>query len=218
MVFTFSFLRRGNYLILLLSLYLASFIHGFSQPRIISLEKAAKTSSHTIRMNLIHHDTLTTDLQSILHYTSTLLTSGNDATLTSSTTIMCPDFGQPGWGPFCFLNGNPVFNAFDQFQAFVQNSIISLHDTLKIYGIQNAYGPSIILFTLGVRVLLFPVTYSQLASTQKTQALQPKLQEIREKYPDKQEQAQLTALLYQESKVGTCISVKCCNIYLFKCL
>ena len=30
--------------------------------------------------------------------------------------VICPQFGEPGWGPLCFLNGNPVFNAFDKFQ------------------------------------------------------------------------------------------------------
>ena len=40
--------------------------------------------------------------------------------------VVCPDFGQPGWGPFCFLNGNPVFKAFDSFQEFVQNSVVTI--------------------------------------------------------------------------------------------
>lgn len=37
---------------------------------------------------------------------------------------VCPAWGEPGWAPFCFLNGNPVFNAFDSFQAFIQNDIV----------------------------------------------------------------------------------------------
>jgi len=49
-----------------------------------------------------------------------------------SNPALCPGFGQPGWGPFCFLNGNPVFNAFDQFQQFVQGSVVSLHDILSV--------------------------------------------------------------------------------------
>ena len=44
---------------------------------------------------------------------------------------VCPGFGEPGWGPFCFLNGNPVFQAFDVFQAFIQGSVVSLHDVLQ---------------------------------------------------------------------------------------
>jgi membrane protein insertase Oxa1/YidC/SpoIIIJ len=53
-----------------------------------------------------------------------------------------------------------------------------------------------------VRVFLFPVTFNQLASTQKTTALSPKITEIKEKYPnDKDLQARLTGLLYEEAKV-----------------
>lgn len=70
-------------------------------------------------------------------------------------------------------------------------------------GIENAYGPSIILFTFLVRSILFPLNYQQIASTQKTQALTPKLQEIREKYANNKDlQNQMTALLYQETKVN----------------
>eukprot|EP01036_Dinobryon_divergens_P025148 gene25148-33668_t len=126
-----------------------------------------------------------------------------DSSIAEKPPIICPDFGQPGWGPFCFLNGNPIFNAFDTFQAFVQSSVVQLHDLLQAAGIENAYGPSIILFTLLVRTLLFPVNYQQIASTQKTQALSPKIQEIREKYANNKDlQNQMTALLYEETKVN----------------
>jgi hypothetical protein len=47
-------------------------------------------------------------------------------------TKVCPGFGQPGWGPFCFLNGNPLFNSFDAYQAFIQSSVVSLHDFLTV--------------------------------------------------------------------------------------
>jgi YidC/Oxa1 family membrane protein insertase len=53
-----------------------------------------------------------------------------------------------------------------------------------------------------VRVIIFPLTYQQLSSSQMTQALSPKMKEIREKYPDdKQLQNQMIALLYQETQV-----------------
>ncbi len=68
---------------------------------------------------------------------------------------------------------------------------------------KDAYGPSIIIFTILVRILLFPLTYQQLYSTQKTQALTPKLNEIRQKYADNKDlQNQMVALLYQETKVN----------------
>lgn len=116
---------------------------------------------------------------------------------------VCPGFGEPGWAPFCFLNGNPLFAAFDSYQMFIQNSIVALHDFLQNLGLKEAYGPSVILFTVLVRLLLFPLTYQQLASTQRSQALAPKLKEIREKYADNKDlQNQMTALLYQETNVN----------------
>ena len=47
-------------------------------------------------------------------------------------TPVCANFGEQGWAPFCFLNGNPVFQAFDVFQAFIQSSVVSLHNTLEV--------------------------------------------------------------------------------------
>jgi YidC/Oxa1 family membrane protein insertase len=59
-----------------------------------------------------------------------------------------------------------------------------------------------VLFTIFVRTLLFPLNYQQISSTEKTKALTPKVQEIKEKYADNQDlQNQMTALLYQETKV-----------------
>jgi len=117
--------------------------------------------------------------------------------------VVCPAFGQPGWGPFCFLNGNPVFKAFDVFQGYVQSLVVGLHDTLEAQGVKNAYGPSIVLFTFLVRTILFPLNFFQISSTTMTQSLTPKVQEIKEKYADNQDlQNQMTALLYEETKVN----------------
>lgn len=115
---------------------------------------------------------------------------------------VCPGFGEPGWAPFCFLNGNPVFQAFDVFQAFIQSSVVSTHDLIAGFGVKNAYGPSIMLFTLFVRMILLPLNYKQIASSQQTQAMQPKIKEIKEKYPDPDVQNQLVAMLYQESQTN----------------
>ncbi len=49
----------------------------------------------------------------------------------TTSTPVCAAFGQPGWAPFCFLNGNPVFGLFDKFQGFIQSSVVSLHDILQ---------------------------------------------------------------------------------------
>ena len=126
-----------------------------------------------------------------------------DAGSLAGKSPVCPAFGEPGWGPLCFLNGNPVFNAFDIFQESIQTSIVGLHDLLSKSGLENSYGVSIILFTCLVRAILFPITFRQLASAEKTKALKPKLDEINEKYGDDPNlKNQMTALLYQETEVN----------------
>lgn len=61
----------------------------------------------------------------------TQLVLADDDVSIPAKAFVCPDFGQPGWAPFCFLNGNPVFQAFDGFQAFIQSAVVSLHDFLQ---------------------------------------------------------------------------------------
>jgi len=46
--------------------------------------------------------------------------------LADSSTPICPAWGETGWAPFCFLQGNSVFNTFDKFQAFVQDSVSAM--------------------------------------------------------------------------------------------
>ena len=38
---------------------------------------------------------------------------------------VCAGWGEPGWAPLCWLNGNPVFKAFDAYQSFIQTSIVT---------------------------------------------------------------------------------------------
>lgn len=120
--------------------------------------------------------------------------------------VYCPGFGETGWGPLCWLHildNNPVYNTFDKFQLFIQNSIVSLHDFLQnTLGIEYAYGLSIVVFTFFVRILLSPIAFKQLQTSELTKALQPKVAEIREKYTDKNMQNQMVAMLYQETQVN----------------
>ena len=48
--------------------------------------------------------------------------------LADSPKPICPAFGEPGWAPFCFLQGNPLFNAFDAFQGKYKYVIESIHN------------------------------------------------------------------------------------------
>ena len=105
--------------------------------------------------------------------------------------------GEKGWAR-CVFNGNPVFNG-DKFQAFVK--VRSAAATfMGEHGVKNPYGPSIILFVCMIRLILLPLAYKQTQSSQATQALSPKVAEIKEKFPDdKDMQTQLTALLYEKA-------------------
>ena len=65
------------------------------------------------------------------------------------------------------------------------------------------FGIAIIAFTILVRVITMPLTVRQIKQTQAMSKLQPKLQEIRKKYPkDPQKQSQETMRLYKEAKVN----------------
>src|SRR2546428_277542 len=60
------------------------------------------------------------------------------------------------------------------------------------------FGLAIIILTLVVKLLLFPLTLKQLKSMKATQALQPQMAEIRKKYKDQRAQAEAMQALYKE--------------------
>ena len=61
------------------------------------------------------------------------------------------------------------------------------------------FGLAIVVLTLLVKLILFPLTLQQLKSMKATQALQPQMQEIKKKYAkDQQAQAQAMQALYKE--------------------
>jgi hypothetical protein len=101
--------------------------------------------------------------------------------------IYCPGFGEQGWTPLCWivLDGNPMFKAFDSLQELIQNSIVLLHNFFQYnLCIENSYGLSIVVFTMFIRLILSPVTFKQLETSELTTALQPTVAEIKEKYAD----------------------------------
>ncbi len=71
------------------------------------------------------------------------------------------------------------------------------------------YGVAIILLTIIIKLALFPITRKSYDSTSKMQALNPKIQEIREKYKDNpQKMNQETQALYKKegvSPLGGCL-------------
>ena len=127
------------------------------------------------------------------------------AVVPSATTPdgLCVGFGEEGFSALCWAGNLNPFKVFDSFQESVQQSVIGLDGLLKGLGIQNAYGPSIILFTMIVRLLVLPLNIRQIRSSTSTAALQPKLKEIKDKFPDNKElQSQLSAMVFQEAKVN----------------
>lgn len=73
------------------------------------------------------------------------------------------------------------------------------------------YGVAIIILTALVQVVLYPLTASQMKTAADLKKIQPKLQEVQEKYKDKPEEMQRRVMeLYQEHKVnpfGGCLPV-----------
>lgn len=73
----------------------------------------------------------------------------------------------------------------------------------QIVSVTNSYGLGIILTTIIVRLLLFPLTLSQNKSMVAMRKIQPELQEIQKKYANnKEEQQKLTMELYQKHKIN----------------
>ena len=66
-----------------------------------------------------------------------------------------------------------------------EGAIVMLHDTLKAVGIDEAYGPAIITFTVLLKLLTFPLNKQQIESTAKMQAIQPAAKQLQEKYRNK---------------------------------
>ncbi len=72
-----------------------------------------------------------------------------------------------------------------------------------INGIVNNYGVSIIILTIIIKLILYPMTAKQTKSMKKIQDLQPQVQEIQKKYKDnKEKQQQEVMKLYQENNVN----------------
>lgn len=72
-----------------------------------------------------------------------------------------------------------------------------------IYRVVPNYGIAIIILTILVKALLFPLTHKSYESTSKMQQLNPKIQEVREKYKDNpQKMNQAMADLYKKEGVN----------------
>ena len=78
-----------------------------------------------------------------------------------------------------------------------------VHILNAIYGVVGNYGIAIIIVTILMRIVIFPLTLKQEKSMKKMRDLQPEIEKIKEKYKDSpQEYQQKTAELYRESGVN----------------
>ena len=72
-----------------------------------------------------------------------------------------------------------------------------------IYGVVGSYGFAIILLTIGVRLVLLPLTIKQTKSMREMQRIQPELKRIQQKYKnDRQKATEAQMALYKEHGVN----------------
>ncbi len=92
---------------------------------------------------------------------------------------------------------------FDVFIGFLQSFLTIFYQFSTAIGMPN-YGVAIILMTIVIKVLLYPLTVKQVKSMKAMQDLQPKVKKIQEKYgkKDPQRMQQEMAALYKEAGVN----------------
>ncbi|RZJ32818.1 MAG: membrane protein insertase YidC, partial [Brevundimonas sp.] len=89
------------------------------------------------------------------------------------------------WG-FLFFLTRPIFMLIEFF-----------------YGLVGNFGVAILLLTLTVRLIMFPLANKSYESMSKMRNLQPKMEEIKKKFPDDAaKQQQETMALYQKEKIN----------------
>lgn len=91
-------------------------------------------------------------------------------------------------------------------QAFVNliaSGLVFFNDMLVSVGIPFSFGFAIILFTVVIKALTFPLNQQQMKSTKAQQELQPKLKALQKKYAnDKEKLAQEQMKMYKEAGVN----------------
>ncbi len=71
------------------------------------------------------------------------------------------------------------------------------------YGLVGNWGVAIILLTMSIKAVFFPLMQKQFVSSKRMQAIQPQLKELKEKYKDNQQlQTQETMKLFKEHNVN----------------
>ena len=87
----------------------------------------------------------------------------------------------------------------DTFVGLVQEALIVCYKVGLSLGIES-YGAAIIIFTIIIKVLMFPITMKQIKSTKAMQDIQPKMKALQEKYKNDKDRLQQEMLkLYKDT-------------------
>jgi len=85
----------------------------------------------------------------------------------------------------------------------ITNILVAFYQILSFLGVYSALGFSVILLTVFLRIVMYPLVSVQIKSTKKMQELNPEMKEIREKYKDdKKRQQEETMKLYKKYKIN----------------
>jgi YidC/Oxa1 family membrane protein insertase len=85
------------------------------------------------------------------------------------------------------------------FGVFGVISVFFLKALWWIYGLVGNYGVAIILLTVGIRIVLFPLMHTSTVSMRKMAKVQPRVKEIQAKYKKKKNDPQARAKMSQET-------------------
>lgn len=95
-----------------------------------------------------------------------------------------------------------IYGIFDAFVVYLQTFLTFFYTLSESLGYAN-YGVAIILMTIVIKMVLYPLTVKQVKSMKAMQEMQPQLKKLQEKYKGKPEMLQKEmAALYKNSGVN----------------
>lgn len=161
----------------------SAFISKTSSPCVYN--KLSSRCQTPLQMSPLDPHTVTT-LTDMIHSSSLLIADAADATADAAATAVKDD----GW--------------WQQYLGYFKGALVAVHSTidqpLRSIGVTQTWGPSIALFTFGVRSLLLPLSFQQTKSTEYTKALKPYQDEIKKKFKDNQDmQNRAVAKLFEDA-------------------
>jgi len=85
----------------------------------------------------------------------------------------------------------------------ITNVLVGFYQLLNSFGVYSALGFSIILLTVFLRIVMYPLVSAQIKSSKKMQELNPEMKEIKEKYKnDRKRQQEETMKLYKKYEIN----------------